>query len=129
MQARHSALVTLEVLEDLCAFMREQANQERLRAVEAGTLPLPLPTGDPAVDGKSPSPAGELHTFDEWKALGFSVNKGQKSCARNRDGKAVFAANQVQKSAGFTVFSSYKPSKSEPPSDPPEPEPLDEIPF
>ena len=37
----------------------------------------------------------EFHTYDEWKALGFHVLKGQKSGYRGTDGKARFGPSQV----------------------------------
>jgi len=45
-----------------------------------------------------------LHTFDEWKSMGKSVIKGQKSVGRNSDGICVFSEKQVQDSRGSTYY-------------------------
>lgn len=37
----------------------------------------------------------DYRTFDEWKAAGFHVIKGQKSHKRNERGQAVFSLSQV----------------------------------
>jgi hypothetical protein len=36
-------------------------------------------------------------TFDEWKAKGYHVIKGQKATGRNAKGKVTFTDKQVQK--------------------------------
>lgn len=35
-------------------------------------------------------------TFDEWKAMGYHVIKGQKAAGRNAEGKATFSRAQVE---------------------------------
>ena len=35
-------------------------------------------------------------TFNEWKSLGLSVKKGEKSHKRNNKGEAVFSEQQVK---------------------------------
>lgn len=35
-------------------------------------------------------------TYDDWKLAGYQVQKGAKSCGRNKDGKALFSRDQVQ---------------------------------
>lgn len=35
-------------------------------------------------------------TYDEWKAKGFQVQKGQKATGRNTAGKCTFSGDQVQ---------------------------------
>lgn len=37
-----------------------------------------------------------IRTFDEWKAAGYHVIKGQKSTGRNAAGKATFNEKQVE---------------------------------
>ena len=34
-------------------------------------------------------------TFDEWKAAGFWIRKGEKSTGRNKEGKPTFTRDQV----------------------------------
>lgn len=34
-------------------------------------------------------------TFDQWKRLGFFVEKGEKSAMRNADGVCLFTEDQV----------------------------------
>jgi hypothetical protein len=36
-----------------------------------------------------------LRTFNEWAAMGYRVRKGEKSCARNKQGEAMFSSEQV----------------------------------
>lgn len=38
-----------------------------------------------------------LKTYDEWKALGFHVLKGQKSTQRNSERVPLFSLTQVEK--------------------------------
>lgn len=35
-------------------------------------------------------------TYNEWKAAGFQVKKGEKSTHRNREGSPVFTKTQVK---------------------------------
>ena len=35
-------------------------------------------------------------TYDEWRELGYQVQKGEKSTGRNKDGKATFNRSQVE---------------------------------
>lgn len=37
----------------------------------------------------------EPKTWEEWKAVGCVVIKGQKACGRNKEGNAVFNVQQV----------------------------------
>jgi Lar family restriction alleviation protein len=46
---------------------------------------------------KDISKSERLLTFDEWKAEGYYINKGSKSCGRNEQGKPVFRENDVTK--------------------------------
>lgn len=41
--------------------------------------------------------ASEFNTYEKWRELGFCVQQGQVSYARNIDGVAVFSNNQVYK--------------------------------
>lgn len=36
-------------------------------------------------------------TFDEWKATGYQVKKGEKATGRNDEGKATFRRTQVKR--------------------------------
>lgn len=40
----------------------------------------------------------EFLTYDEWKARGFQVIRGEKSYYRGNDGKARFSPTQVKES-------------------------------
>jgi hypothetical protein len=42
------------------------------------------------------------HTWKEWKDLGFSVVKGEKSCGRNASGQCVFSESQVIEAPGMS---------------------------
>lgn len=35
-------------------------------------------------------------TYEEWKDLGYQVQKGEKSTGRNKEGKATFTRSQVK---------------------------------
>jgi hypothetical protein len=37
----------------------------------------------------------KARTYDEWKAEGFQVQKGEKATGRNAQGKATFLPSQV----------------------------------
>jgi hypothetical protein len=37
-----------------------------------------------------------MNTYDEWKAMGLYVKKGEKSTSRNAEGKALFKRSQVK---------------------------------
>lgn len=39
----------------------------------------------------------ERRTYDEWKAMGYVVKKGEKSTARDKDGKCTFLLTQVKR--------------------------------
>ena len=43
----------------------------------------------------------KLLTWDEWKALGFHVKKGEKSMKRNIEGVALFSLEQVEKTQKY----------------------------
>ena len=45
---------------------------------------------------KSKKPTTEVRTFDEWKALGRCVERGQKSTGRNRAGECTFTKQQTK---------------------------------
>ena len=50
------------------------------------------------------------HTYDEWKALGFHVLKGQKSTERNAEQVPLFSLEQVEKNIKkHRVVRSYRP--------------------
>lgn len=38
---------------------------------------------------------GPVKTYDEWKALGFQVQRGEKAAGRDKHGKALFSEQQV----------------------------------
>ena len=40
-------------------------------------------------------------TFDEWKALGYRVRRGEKASGRNKQGKATFTRDQVDEDESF----------------------------
>lgn len=40
-------------------------------------------------------------TFDEWKALGYQVRRGEKASGRNKQGKATFNRDQVDEDGNF----------------------------
>ncbi len=40
-------------------------------------------------------------TFDEWKAAGFRVRKGEKATGRNHQGQATFTRDQVKSDEDF----------------------------
>jgi hypothetical protein len=40
-------------------------------------------------------------TFDEWKALGYRVRRGEKASGRNKQGKAAFTRDQVDEDESF----------------------------
>lgn len=47
-------------------------------------------------------------TFNEWKALGYHVSKGQKSMLRNAAGQAIFTKSQVDKTQrGYSAHNDY----------------------
>lgn len=63
---------------------------------------------------KEPSMAEEVRTYNEWKALGFSVRKGATSRGRNERGICVFAKSQVTVTAQMTsddseIYGYYNP--------------------
>ena len=35
-------------------------------------------------------------TYDEWRDLGYQVQKGEKATGQNKDGKATFTRSQVE---------------------------------
>lgn len=37
----------------------------------------------------------DQRTYREWRSLGMTVIKGQKSCGRNEKGQCVFSRSQV----------------------------------
>lgn len=51
----------------------------------------------PDMDKPKPDSAMTGKTFDEWKAKGYHVIKGQKASGRNAEGKATFNDRQVEK--------------------------------
>lgn len=46
-------------------------------------------------------------TFDEWKALGYHVQRGQKATSWTKDGKARFDREQVTKSRPAFLENEY----------------------
>lgn len=63
------------------------------------------PAGCVRVDSKGvklSKPVPGPHTFDGWSELGYRVSKGEKSSARDKDGKPTFTLSQVWKpKAGY----------------------------
>lgn len=43
-----------------------------------------------------PISPGERHTYDEWRALGYQVQRGEHSYARGPQGQALFGPEQVR---------------------------------
>lgn len=43
-------------------------------------------------------------TYDEWKAAGYQVMKGEKSTGRNKKGQATFTREQVQEAEDLNDF-------------------------
>lgn len=37
-----------------------------------------------------------MKTFEEWSKLNYSIIKGEKSCARNKNGEPLFSSSQVR---------------------------------
>ncbi len=37
-----------------------------------------------------------MKTFKEWSKLNYSIIKGEKSCARNKNGEPLFSSSQVR---------------------------------
>lgn len=56
---------------------------------------------------QKPEPVIEVFTFDEWKARGFHVNKGEKSTSRNADGVCVFTRQQVSENTKKYTLREY----------------------
>ncbi len=40
---------------------------------------------------------GKSLTFNQWKKLGYSIKKGEKSKIKDKDGMALFLSSQVSK--------------------------------
>lgn len=40
-------------------------------------------------------------TYDEWRALGYQVRRGEKASGRNAQGKTTFTRDQVEEREDF----------------------------
>ena len=80
-----------------CGWTSPQFKFDPNRAIEFWNKRFIL--GSPTVIRKQQAiPKSErLLTFDEWKAEGYYVTKGSKSCGRNEQGKPVFRERDVDK--------------------------------
>ena len=47
-------------------------------------------------------------TFEDWKAAGFSVNKGEHSASRNKQNKPLFTRAQVHNIEDNFTFDGHK---------------------